>query len=51
VDRQAELLEIVRAFHPGGRLPDFLNGRKQKPDEYRDDGDDHQQFDQREGRP
>ena len=48
VQGQADLLEVVLAFVPGGGLADLLHGRQQQPDQDGDDGDDHQQFDQRE---
>ena len=49
VQRQRQLLEVVGALHPAGCLADLLDGGQQKPDEDGDDGDDHQQLDQREG--
>jgi hypothetical protein len=48
--RDAELLEVVRAAHPGGRFADLLDGRQEQADQDGDDRDDHQQFDQRERR-
>ena len=43
-----ELLEIVLALRAAGRLAGLLYGRQQKGYENRDDGDHHQQFDDRE---
>ena len=51
VDGQPELLEVVLAGGPGGRLADLLHRGQQQPDEHGDDGDDDQQFDQRERGP
>ena len=48
VGGQANLLEIVLAFHAVGRLANFLHGRQQEADEDRDDGDDDEQLDERE---
>jgi hypothetical protein len=48
VKGQSALLEIVGALGPGGRLTDLLHGRQRQSDEDRDDGDHHQQLDQRE---
>ncbi len=50
VDGQAELLQVVFAFDPRGSLAHLLHGRQQQPDQDGNDGDHHQQFDQREGR-
>ena len=38
VDCQADLLEVVGAFGPGGRLPDLLYGREQQANQDGDDG-------------
>ncbi len=46
-DSQSDLLEIIAALNASRRLPGPLNNRKQQGDENRDDGDYHQQFDQR----
>ena len=46
VHGQAQLLEIVLALGPPGRLAGRLHGRQQKCDENGDDGDDDQQLDQ-----
>ena len=51
VEAEADLLEVVQALRPGGRLADLLDGGQQEPDEDRDDRDHHQQLDQREGPP
>jgi hypothetical protein len=48
---QTQLLHIVRATHPIGGLTDFLNRRDQQSDKDSDDGNNHQQFDEREGGP
>src|SRR5262249_8212207 len=48
VQRQADLMEIVLAFHAIGRLADLLNCWKQKTHKNSNDGDDYQQFDERE---
>ncbi len=45
---QAELLEVVGALGAAGGLPRRLDGRQQQCDQDGDDGDDDQQFDQRE---
>ena len=44
----AELLQVVRALGPTGRLAGRLDGGQQEGDQDRDDRDHHQQFDQRE---
>jgi hypothetical protein len=46
VEAQGDLLEVVLALAPGGRLPDLLHRREQQADEDRDDGDHDQQLDQ-----
>ena len=48
VDGQADLLQVVRALGPGGGLPDLLDGGQEQADQDGDDGDHHQQLDQRE---
>src|SRR5205823_813451 len=48
VDRQGELLEVVGALDASGGLPRRLDRRQQQGDQYRNDGDDDEQFDQRE---
>ena len=45
-DREAELLEVVDALAPPGRLARRLHGGEEQGDQDRDDGDDHEQFDQ-----
>ena len=45
---QADLLEVVGAADACGRLADLLDGGQQQADEDGDDGDHHQQLDQRE---
>ena len=47
---QRDLLQVVAALHAGGRLANLLHGRQQQADQDRDDGDDHQQLDQRKRR-
>ncbi len=47
VQGQANLLEIVDALRACSGLADFLNGRQEQADEDGNDGDDHQQLDQR----
>ena len=44
----AHLFEVVDAGHPVGGLARPLHGRQQQPDQHADDGDDHQQFHERE---
>src|SRR5262249_43958207 len=51
VQRQADLFEVVGALGPAGGLASLLDGRHEQPDEDGNDGDDHQQLDQRERRP
>jgi hypothetical protein len=48
VDRQALLLEIVLTLCPRGHRTDLLHSRQQQADEHGDDGDHHQQLNQRE---
>src|SRR5262249_31109681 len=48
VDGQADLLEVVLALGAAGGLADLLDGGEQEADEDGDDGDHHQQLDQRE---
>ena len=45
---QADLLEVVGALGPAGRLTRRLHRGQQQRDQDRDDGDDDQQLDQRE---
>src|SRR5205807_4940018 len=51
VEGQPDLLKVVLATHAGGRLADLLHGGQQQADQNGDDGDHHQQLDQREGTP
>ena len=44
--RQADLLEVVGALRPAGRLTRRLNRREQQGDQHGDDGDDDQKLDQ-----
>ena len=46
VQGDADLLEVVGALGPAGRLAGRLDGRQQQGDQHADDGDDHQQLDQ-----
>jgi hypothetical protein len=48
VERQGELLEVVLALGAGGGLAHLLHGGQEQADEEGDDGDHHQQLDQRE---
>ena len=43
-----DLLHLVLALHPRGRLADLLHGGEEQADQDGDDGDDHEQFDERE---
>src|SRR5262249_21718870 len=49
VQGKADLLQVVLTLHSGGGLADLLHGGQQQADEDGDDGDHHQQLDQREG--
>jgi hypothetical protein len=51
VTGQGELLEVVLGLRPQGRLAHFLHGGQEQADEHGDDGDHHQQLDQREATP
>jgi hypothetical protein len=51
VKGDAELLEVIRALQPPGRFPSRLNRGQQEGHENADDGNDHQQFDERESGP
>jgi len=48
VRREAELVHVVDAGRAAGGLADLLDGGEQQADEDGDDGDHHQQLDQRE---
>jgi hypothetical protein len=48
VERDAKLLEIVRALHAAGRLARGLHGGQEQGNQDTDDGDYHQQFNERE---
>ena len=48
VQSQADLLEVVDALGASGRLACRLNGRQEQGDENGDDGDDYEEFNQRE---
>src|SRR5215510_10232291 len=47
-DASADLLEVVGALGPVGRLAHSLHGRQQQPDQDGNDGDGDQQLNQRE---
>src|SRR5262249_12946144 len=49
VGREGDLLEVVAALHAVGGLAHLLDRRQQQADEHRDDGNDDQQLDEREG--
>jgi hypothetical protein len=51
VQGQAELLEVVLALGAGGGLAHLLHGGQEQADQHREDGDHHQQLDQREAAP
>jgi hypothetical protein len=51
LDRQALLLEIVRALHPTRRFASCLYGRQEQTDQHANDRNDHQEFNQRETQP
>jgi hypothetical protein len=48
VDPDAELLDVVGARHACGGLAHLLDGGEEQADQDGDDGDHHQQLDQRE---
>jgi hypothetical protein len=48
VASDAQLLEVIAALRACGGFADLLDGGQQQADQDRDDGDDHQEFDQRE---
>jgi hypothetical protein len=51
VQLRSDLLKVVLALDAVGGFPNLLNGRQQQTNQGAEDGDDHQQFDQREGVP
>src|SRR5262249_3466183 len=51
VTAYAQLLEVAGAVRPVGRFAHFLHGRQQQSDQHREDGNDDQQFNERERRP
>jgi hypothetical protein len=50
VTGESDLVEVVTALDAGGGRADLLDGGEQQADEDGDDGDHHQQLDQRERR-
>src|SRR5437870_1273991 len=46
-----QLTKIAHALRARGRLTHLLHGRQEQADQDGDDGDDHQQLDQREATP
>src|SRR5262249_46210254 len=46
MQRQADLVQVVRATRTIRRLPDFLHSRKEHADQHADNGNDDQQFEQ-----
>jgi hypothetical protein len=51
LQRQADLFQVVAAGDAAGSLAHLLHGGKEEGQQDGDDGDDHEQFDQREGTP
>ena len=51
MQRQADLLEVIGALGPPGRLPRRLDRRQQQGNQDADDGDHHQKLDQRKAFP
>src|SRR5207249_1723110 len=49
VHRQPDLLEVVARLHAGGGLAHLLHCGQQQADQDGNDGNHHQQFDEREG--
>ena len=49
VQSQSQLFEFVGALHPSSGFPCGLNGGQEECDEHSDDGDDNEEFDEREG--
>ncbi len=50
VGRQGDLLEVILALHACGGLTHLLHGGHEKPDQDRNNGDYHEQLDERESR-
>jgi len=48
VEGQADLLEVIAALHSIGRLAHLLHRGQQQADQHANDGNHHQQFDERE---
>jgi hypothetical protein len=48
LQRQADLLEVIAALGPARRLADLLHSRQKHRYEHGNDGNDHQQFNERE---
>ena len=51
VQSQTDLLEVVFAGGPAGRFASLLHRRQQQSHKYRDNRDNHEEFNQREARP
>jgi hypothetical protein len=51
VEGQTDLFEVVSALHPVRRLAHFLHGGHQEANQDGDDGDHHQQLNEREPIP
>src|SRR5262249_34528529 len=49
--RQGHLLQVIHRDHACGGFTNFLHSRQQQTDQDTDDGDHHQQFDERKGPP
>jgi len=49
VQGNADLLQVVLAPDAGGCFAHLLDGRQEQADQDGNDGDDHQQLDEREG--
>ena len=48
VQGQGDLLAVIQALGAGRGFPDLLNCRQKQSDQNGNDGDDHQEFDERE---
>jgi hypothetical protein len=48
VEAQADLAQVVGALDPVGRIPRFLNSGQEQRQEHTDDGNDNQEFKERE---